>query len=166
MTRLLAIDPGSTHSAYVLYNTRSERIGAHGHVENQEMRRIVKALHLSRVIGNRGAIDHMAFERVRGYGNRSRAGNSVLDTAEWGGRFIECFGGDEYCTGMPRSTVRGHLLSGMNVSSGDAQIRKVLKERFGDAVKGFNNHEFAALAVAVTWAKKYSDSPEDRDGRG
>ncbi len=158
MTRILAIDPGPDQSAYVVYNSTTSHIGAHEHLPNELMRALVKAYHLSRVIGNRGHLDHMAFEYVCGRGKNSRAGNSVINTARWEGRFLECFGGDEYCTGIWRQTVRGCLLYRQNVKSGNAQIRKALKARFGDAVKGFTPHEFAALAVAVTWSEKYSDS--------
>lgn len=160
---VIGIDPGETQSAWVLFD--GERVLQHRHEPNVAVRSMLRGL-----VGDGPTARELAvvIERLEGFGKI--ASRAEYRTAEWAGIFYEAAsaaiasGRVEWLT---RRAIKLHLTGVAN--SKDAQIRDVLMERFpglraqtGPARKLktgglLKSHEWAALAVAVTWL--------DRDGR-
>jgi hypothetical protein len=138
--RILGIDPGTSESAYVIFD--GVRVLEHGYLANAAMKQ--------RLTGNR--YDVLAIERVQFYGV---GGNELRDTIEWVGRF------DAECEAMliPRKDVRLHLCD--TTRCGDPQVRAAILDRFGGRKQaqgtakskgplyGIAKHEWAALAVCI-----------------
>jgi hypothetical protein len=76
VSTILAIDPGNTHSAYVIIDPATRRPLEHDKVHNDEL--------LERISDFYG---HVCIEMVASYG--MPVGAEVFDTCVWIGRFIE-----------------------------------------------------------------------------
>lgn len=149
---ILAIDPGTTESAWVLYSPEKHWV-------------IDKGIEVNEVVNNRfrGAADEfdVAIEMVACYG--MPVGAETFETCLWIGRFIESFGGGEK---VYRKDVKMHLCQSMRAK--DANIRQSLLDSFGAVgggstpqvgtkkqpgpLYGVKSHIWSALAVAVTFA--------------
>lgn len=146
MSEMIAIDPGPTESAYVLFD--GERLIDFGKVGNA---RLLELLHLWR---NGAHIQNCAIEQIKSYG--MAVGAEIFETCVWTGRFMQQFG-PERCDRIPRMTVKVHLCGSSKAK--DANIRQALIDRFGGSAaikKGgplykVSKDTWAALAVAVTW---------------
>lgn len=154
--RVLAIDPGNTHSGYVIYESESKRICVADKVENNYLRHRIDTHY--RVI-----TDHLAIEMIASYG--MAVGASVFDTCVWVGRYIEVYKLDH--TRIYRKDVKMHLCGQPRAK--DANIRQALIDRFpatgGGKVPqigtkhkpgplyGMSGDMWAALAVAITYAE-------------
>lgn len=152
---ILGIDPGTSESAYVIYN--GQRVLEHGYLANAAL--------LQRLTGN--GYGAKAIERVSFYGQT--VGASVFETCEWVGRF------DAEATAMliKRRDVRLHLCD--TARAGDPQVRMAILDRFGGRKQaqgttkargplyGIAKHEWAALAVAIT---AYDQIEKDLNLRG
>lgn len=149
---ILAIDPGTTLSAYVVYD--GERIIEKGHVENDEMLSIVERL------SNDYGVTRLAVEMVACYG--MAVGREVFETCVWIGRFIEAWRRDY--SYVYRKDVKMHLCNSTRAK--DANVRQALLDRFGrtrqEAVGtkkapgplyGVAKDIWAALGVAVTFSE-------------
>ena len=156
MSGILAIDPGSERSAFLLYD--AGRPTMHGILANEEL--VERLLVTGRVWF--GYPDAVAIEQIEPrYG--LQAGWEVLDTARWVGRF------EEACrplrvNRLKRSEILRHLgvvTHGKDRVSADAGVRQALIDRFGGSVAigrkgsegplhGISKDVWAALAVAVT----------------
>lgn len=147
--QLLAIDPGTTHSAFVdLWNGQPVEFG----IEAND----VLAKKIARYLG-----DSIACEIVACYGQP--VGAEVFETCVWIGRFMQSFGTLKRFHRVYRKDVKLHLcntIKGVN----DAVIRQALVDRFGPCkavavgskkspgpLYGMKGDEWAALAVGVTW---------------
>ena len=133
--RVLAIDPGPTESAFVLYD--GERILDHGHWGNVALLNRLK----QRLFGEAYVT---VIEQVEAMG--MSVGKSVFETVFWSGRFAQA---SRPFDRMPRAKVKLHLTGRRNTK--DPDIRAALLKRFGGFPAGFTSHRYAALAVAVTW---------------
>ena len=142
---LLAIDPGPSASAYVVWD--GVRILGKGKYSNQEF--------LGQVEHCRGmANSHCAIEMIASYG--MAVGAEVFETCVWIGRFMERFGPDR-CDRIPRIQIKNHLCHSSRAK--DANIRQALIDRFGPVgsknapgpLFGVAGDVWSALAVAVTW---------------
>lgn len=154
--RILAIDPGSEQSAYVVYEAGN--ILEHDILENDLLRcklvtdRVAKKL----------TFDQMAIEMVASYG--MPVGKSVFETCVWIGRFIEA--SMELRTHkVYRSEVKMHLCNSMRAK--DSNIRQALIDRYPATgggkcpqigtkkqqgpLYGVSKDVWSALAVAVTF---------------
>jgi len=139
---ILAIDPGCTDSAWILY--KDGEIITFGKNLNSEVMNIVK-------FGNG---QHLAVEMIASYG--MPVGKEVFETCVWIGRFLEAWNGDH--TLIYRKDVKMHLCGSMRAK--DANIRQALIDRFGPAgtkkapggTYGISKDVWSALAVAVTYA--------------
>ena len=139
MTQILAIDPGPTQSAYVVYD---EYPDAFGIVPNEEMLREIIPQHTGR---------RLAIEMVASYG--MAVGREVFETCVWAGRFLQAHGGIPIL--VYRKDVKMHLCHSMRAK--DANIRQALIDRFGapgtkkspGVTYGISRDVWAALAVAV-----------------
>lgn len=148
--RLLAIDPGSEKSGWVLY--REGRVEECGVDPNSEILRLVKA----------PVFQDLVIEELQSYGKN--IGKTVLDTARWIGRFQQAY--------FEKTGVESHTLSRVQVkarlcgkvSRGDKEVRRALILRFGGTKEraigtkdqpgplyGVASHAWAALGLAVVF---------------
>ena len=159
--QILAIDPGTTESAYVLYNARRHVIEAKAKIPNAEMHDVFKSTPQSY---------HLVIEMIASYG--MPVGSEVFETCVWIGRFLEQA---ERCglltERMFRKTVKMWLCQTNKAK--DANIRAALIDKFGGSkakaiglkktpgpLYGVKADIWAALAVAVTFAEwRGSESP-------
>ena len=80
---ILAIDPGNTQSAAVLYDTNDKQIMEHMILPNQSM---LEHLHQE-------PYDFLVIEMIACYG--MAVGKDVFETVYWIGRFSQIAGGEE-----------------------------------------------------------------------
>jgi len=142
---ILAIDPGPTQSACVVWN--GTEILEYKTLLNEDMLDIL-------IVGLREQ-DPLVIEQIRSYG--MPVGATVFDTVFWSGRFYQAWEGPVYQ--IPRLKVKQHLCHDSRAK--DSNIRQALIDRFEPelkprqrpkgVLKGLVKDEWAALAVAVTW---------------
>lgn len=157
---ILAIDPGTTHSAIVEFTEQTREILHAAKMSNEHVRQyILKFSHPYQ-------IRHLAIEMIASYGKP--VGEEVFETCLWIGRFIEAFGGDY--TLIKRREIKFHLC-GTDKGVNDAVIRQRLIDLYGgkDAaigrkatpgpLYGFKADMWAALAVGVVWFEKHQPHP-------
>lgn len=146
---ILAIDPGSKESAFIIFDTRNEKIINHGFVSNQQM--------LFNVREGIIEIEELIIESIEGFG--MTAGQEIFDTCFWSGRFCQAFeerGGTFHRIG--RKAIKLHLCG--VTSAKDKDIRESLIYRYGipgiksapGKLYGIAGHCWSALAVAVTYS--------------
>lgn len=146
---LLAIDPGTTHSGFVVLGGIGPRPLNSGVYENGEMLALLKE--------NRNPV---AIEMIASYG--MAVGKEVFETCVWIGRFVQVAGPDRVRL-VYRKDVKMHLCGTPRAK--DANIRQALIDRYGGKAEAIGNvkkpgplygvksHAWAALAVAVTAAE-------------
>jgi hypothetical protein len=145
--RCLAIDPGPTQSAFVLFD--GVRVIDHDLLTNQAL--------LERLIAREFGGDPYVtvIERIEAMG--MSVGESVFETVHWAGRFAQA---SQPFDRVTRRAVKLHLCGTMRAK--DANISQALRDRFGGAsavgrksapgpLYGISSHRWAALAVAITW---------------
>lgn len=144
MIPLLAIDPGTTHSGYVVIDDGGVQLS--GVAENGEMFELIAA-HGSNI----------AIEMIASYG--MAVGREVFETCLWIGRFMQAAGPDHVRL-VYRKDVKLHLCGSPRAK--DANIRQALIDRWGGKAEavgnvkkpgplyGVKSHAWAALGVAVT----------------
>src|SRR5258707_8466005 len=92
-------------------------------------------------------------------------GQETFTTVWWAGRFHEAWPNAQRYQ-LPRRPVKLHLCNSMRAT--DANIRAALIDRFGGSeaiglkrspgpLYGLKGHEFAALAIAITWLETHPD---------
>jgi hypothetical protein len=144
---ILAIDPGSTQSAYVLMsNGLVIEFGKHPNAD------ILKAVRAFRAIHPDGVL---AIEMIASYG--MPVGSEVFDTCVWTGRFVEAWdGGDGRETVYAkRKAVVTHLCGSSKAK--DSNVRQALIDLVGPQgtkknpgpTYGMKADTWSALAVAV-----------------
>jgi len=117
VTNILAIDPGNTHSAYVIIDPATRRPVEHDKVHNDEL--------LERISDFYG---HVCIEMVASYG--MPVGAEVFDTCVWIGRFIEAHA---QITGATPTLVKRHPVKLHHCGSArakDSNIVQALVDRF------------------------------------
>lgn len=154
--RLLAIDPGPTESAYVIYDTESRRPLAFAKLPSGEL--------LYGLSGNDA--DDCAIEMVASYG--MAVGAEVFDTCVWVGRFTERWLRHyTYIRQVPRLVYRRevklHICGDSRAK--DSNVRQALIDRYGGKAKaiglkaspgplyGMTGDCWQALGVAITAAE-------------
>lgn len=136
---ILAIDPGTTHSAFVQY--RAGQVLDHGWIPNAEMRQVL--------IGR--DYDNCAIEMIASYG--MAVGASTFETCLWIGRFVEVARVEPVL--CYRKDIKIFLCGTMRAKDGN--IRQRLLDLVGPQgtkakpgpTYGIKSHTWAALAVAV-----------------
>jgi hypothetical protein len=144
--RILAIDPGTTHSAYVIWDNKAQKILSFDIQENSKL--------LSTLILEE--FDWLAIEMIASYG--MAVGASVFETCVWTGRFIQealytCL----RHTKLYRKDIKMHLCG--NTRAKDGNVKQALIDRLGAPGKkktpgptyGLKKDLWQALAVAVTF---------------
>lgn len=148
--RVLAIDPGDSEGAYVLYDAATEVILDKGKLSNHELRALVARA------GANPVITDFAIEMVACYG--MAVGEDVFETCVWIGRLIEAWRRQHHL--IYRMEVKMHLCK--NSRAKDPNIRQALVDRFGPKgtkknpgkTFGVTADVWSALAVAVTYADR------------
>ena len=147
---ILAIDPGSTESAYVtLRNDYS--IADKDKVQNELMLKLIETS---------GKDVQIVIEIIASYG--MPVGAEVFETCVWIGRFIQA--SNCKVERLYRKEVKLHLCN--SVKAKDSNIIQALKDRFGDkgTVKnkgyfyGFAKDIWQAMAVAITYLDKQKEN--------
>lgn len=145
---VLAIDPGPTQSAWVVWDGTT--ILSKGLETNETVRRMLHCDVLYKP-------DHLVIEQIRSYG--MAVGATIFDTIFWAGRFAEAWittSGLDFSE-LPRWKAKQALCHDMRAK--DANIRQALVDRIGPAgtkkdpgpTYGVKKDMWAALAVAVAW---------------
>lgn len=164
MKKMIAIDPGSSMSAYVLMDADAYRPLQFGKLENDAL------LHSLRdELAGEDVI--VVLERVASFG--MPVGRDVFRTCEWIGRFAQV-ALDRGCSVhyILRSEEKMQLCHDSRAK--DANIRRALIDRFAqhdmrfgkgtrrrpDVFFGFSADVWSAFAVGVTWLDKRADSED------
>lgn len=146
---VLAIDPGPTHSAYVLYDGAKPL--EFGKVPNRWLLDRVECGHFDAPV--------MAVEMIASYG--MPVGREVFETCLYIGRLQQAWRHEQHL--VYRKDVKLHLCHAPRAK--DANIRAALIDRYGGKDKaigkkaspgplyGVTADTWAALAVAVTWSE-------------
>ncbi len=157
MAKILAIDPGATQSAYVVYDEGT--IVRCGILENHKMLAEIDQMCI---------IDHLAIEMIASYG--MAVGKDVFETCLWIGRFIQAWEDDLY-TKVYRKDVKMHLCQSMRAK--DSNIRQAIIDRYEPTgggktpqigtkkepgpLYGVSKDIWAALGVAITFEETCKD---------
>lgn len=151
MTVILAIDPGSEQSAWLVFNTATTGIRSFGITLNglllEELRKLSPD------------VDGIVIEQIESYG--MAVGREVFETVHWSGRFTEAAHPTPVIQ-LPRRAVKVAICG--DTRAKDSNIRIALIDRFGGpAAKGTKaapgplygiaNDVWSALAIAVTYAE-------------
>lgn len=142
--KVMAIDPGSTESAYVFWDCKKHDFIP---VEYFPSKGILKNEWLLTLINfNAEIVDLMAIEMIQAYGYA--VGRSIFETVFWIGRFYE------------RSSIKTKLYTRTMIKSAlggcktDADVRQAIRQRYGEARKGeklegVKTDIWSALAIAI-----------------
>ena len=153
---VLAIDPGSAASGYVLYSAVDQLVLDRGKLENERL--------LAHIYEDDwGGATDLAIEMAQSFG--AKVWDQVFVTTMWVGRFVEAWSAGR---GLPhrlvyRRDVKLHVTGSPRAK--DPQVRACLLERWGGKEKavgtkaqpgplwGVKADSWAALAIAVTFAE-------------
>lgn len=153
MRRILAIDPGSEQSAWLVWAKGVDWfIERFGISPNGDLLASLRA-------GSTG-VDELVIEQIESYG--MAVGREVFDTVHWSGRFTEAAHPLPVAQ-LPRRAVKLAICG--DTRAKDANIRIALLDRFGGAgakgtkahpgpLYGIANDVWSALAIAITWSEK------------
>lgn len=151
VTTVLAIDPGPTKSAFVVWD--GKRILSLDKIENEKL---VSQISQEAEWGHSfssGSIDHLAVEMIASYG--MPVGREVFETCVWIGHFVEAWGGPH--TLVYRREVKLELCNSARAK--DPNVRRALIDLVGPVGTkrepgpcfGVHSDIWAALGVAVTY---------------
>jgi hypothetical protein len=140
---ILAIDPGTTESAYVLWD--GSCLHEKGKIQNETMLEKCETAE---------SAERCVIEKVQSFGKP--VGESTFETVFWSGRFAQAFG-PRRVDRIGRTAVKNHICH--SSSAKDPHIRQALIDRFGEPgtkkkpglLYGVSGDVWAALALAVTW---------------
>lgn len=161
MSLILAIDPGPTESAWVLWDGR--RVVAHGQQPNADVRDMLETSDIA-------DSPTVAIEMIQSFG--MAVGQETFTTCLWVGRFVQAWAyrvGNEPLL-ISRMTVKHHLCH--TALAKDSNIRQALIDRLGapgnksapGPTYGIHKDEWSALAVAITAADQLA-ATNDKDCR-
>ena len=157
---ILAIDPGTLQSAWVLYDSKTKAIMGYG-IENNE------TLLLTGLFECISRPDRMAIEMIASYG--MPVGRTVFDTCVWIGRFIERWDSHKpyYAIRVYRNDIKMFLCGSMRAK--ESNIRQAIIDRYepigGGAIPqigtikqpgplyGISKDKWSAIAVAITYTE-------------
>ena len=147
---VLAIDPGPTESAYVMWS--GDQVLAYAKVRNDNL--VLLLLNPPR------EVEQAVIEKVASFG--MPVGAEVFETVYWSGVFAHAFGLARVDR-ITRNEIKNHLCHSSRAKDGN--IRQALIDRFGGPAAigkkaspgplyGLAGDCWSALAVAVTWWDK------------
>ena len=156
--RIFAIDPGTTNSGFVLFDTRNMEVIEFGIIDNESL------LHRSTWADS----DVVVVEMVASYG--MAVGATTFETVLWIGRFIQyAYSNSIKYDKLYKKVDINPTLCFSNKAT-DANIRQAILDMFPaygggstpqigvknkpGPLYGVSSHSFSALAVALTYALK------------
>lgn len=128
--RLLAIDPGTTESAYVVIDVADRRPLRFGKVPNDELLPWMRAARTQPTLRE---VDHIAIEMVASYG--MAVGREVFETCVWIGKFAEALRWVDHLDLVYRRDIKSHHCH--STKANDSNIKQALVDRFAS---GVSNH--------------------------
>lgn len=148
MNRILAIDPGTSATAFVILE--EEKVLNYGWIPNGEMLEFLRSADLNGCIWGSEMIQNLGM----------CVGREVFETCKFIGRIEEiAYDKGKSCHMIYRKDVKMHLCQSMRAK--DANIRQALLDLWGGKEKaignkknpgplyGLKSHTWAALAIAV-----------------
>ena len=153
---ILAIDPGTTHSAWCILKS-GDVVSAFGKEDNkwllEGLRRTLYGWH---------TVDHVVIEMMSSYGKP--VGNEVFETLVWIGRFMEATTRSYIpCHRITRRETKNYICKGRRKRN-DATVRACLLERYGAGgvnaigtkklpgpLYGVTGDVWSAIAVGIAW---------------
>ena len=173
--RIIAIDPGTEKTAWVVMDTGTKKIIDHGITQNAEMFEVLNKAQGSPDVGHHD-VTHMAIEMIASMG--MAVGQSVFETAVWIGRFVQewitygntyelVYRADEklHLCGNPRakdSNIRTAIMDAYAVGEDGSRIDPVGNKRNPGPLYGISKDVWSAIAVAKV---ALETKPEDRTNR-
>ncbi len=171
---ILAIDPGTTHSGYVWYRTGLlQAVARHEIIPNASIPPMIRQFCVHNGEQDTEPVLHgrstVVIEEFRSYG--AAVGIECLNTVRWSGRFEESAirEGCRRVVFIPRLDVKFALCKQGRAT--DANVRQALIDMFGPGktkaiglkktpgpLYGIKSHEWAALALAVTYSMKMQET--------
>ena len=166
MTKLqLGVDPGTTESAYVLYDKETKQVDEFGKIPNEEL---LAKIHSWRFEQELDA--DFAIEMIASYG--MPVGKTTFETVLWLGRFIEAW--VQYTGASPVRKIYRKTDTCMHMChtarAKDANITAAICDRYGGNMKvakgtkkdpgplfGFSGDVWQAMGVAITAAETKAD---------
>lgn len=169
MSKVIAIDPGNTKSAYCIIDADTLRPQLFGILENEALRKEIRAMKFEEE-------DGATIEMIQSYGNL--IGKDVLDTVFWIGRLYETLRRKVYQKPqlIYRVEEKTHICH--DSKAGDPNIRRALIDRFAkhdfrtgrgtlknpDWFYGFKDDIWAAYAVGLTFIEtKYKNNERSKE---
>lgn len=142
---ILAIDPGTTKSAFVVYDSINKEILERDISDNADILNAIK---------NSYDCDEVVIEMIASMG--MAVGKSVFETCVWIGRFVQkAYDLDKSFSFVYRREEKMFLCGSMKAK--DTNIRQAIIDILGkEKTKGIHNDMWAALAVALTYADRVS----------
>lgn len=139
---ILAVDPGTTHSGWVLFD--GHRVHESGNDANEAVLVMIQ----------RSEADVLAIERFEARG--MPMGEDSIETVIWTGRFVQAWRSPASVRLVKRSTVKLHLCGSSRAK--DPNVRQATIDVVGapglkaspGPTYGVTSHAWQALAVAVT----------------
>lgn len=146
--RVLALDPGTTQSGWVIYDTGAKRVLGSGVRDNEDILRWLPCTPAQ------PHADLLAIERFAAMG--MTVGQEVFDTCEWCGRFRQAWHTPAAVWRVFRRDVKMHLCGDSRAK--DPNIRQAIIDMLGvpgtkkapGPTYGVTSHAWSALAVAIT----------------
>jgi hypothetical protein len=171
VTRVLALDPGTTHTGWVLVDSETGAILGHDKNDNRSLRGVMVNLP--------GALapDLVLIEAMSPRGQR--LGIETMEALRWSGRLEEAARPTPVIR-ISRDAVKRTLLGAANVKGADAAIRQVLIDRYGGAggrqsavgtrkdpgpLFGITADRWAALGLFCAWQDGAPDVETERAER-
>lgn len=153
--KIMAIDPGTTQSAWVQYDTHLRRSVLAHKWDNEDLLRYLR----NKMGSARTECAELVVEEIASYG--MPVGRDVFHTCFWTGRFIEAWAGK--FTLITRMKIKIALCH--NARAKDGNIRQALIDRIGPQgtkknpgpTYGISGDMWSALAVAVAYADPASE---------
>ncbi len=161
--RILAIDPGTTQSAYVMWDGDKEKIIKCGIENNYDLLKILN-------VCSKAYAFTLRIEMVGHYGTGMPAGKSIFETCIWIGAFLHKYGVmhnfKDYL--VLRKTIVTHLCG--STKAKDSNVRQALIDRFGEPgtrkkpgkLYGVKKDIWSALALAVYMSDKRKELQNDK----
>lgn len=156
--KILAIDPGTLKSGYVLFESKGKKVIESGVIENEEL------LHRSAWAD----CDLVAVEGVKSYG--MSVGDTTFETVMWIGRYIQYAVSNKIPHAILYKKVDINPTLCFSNKAKDTNIRQALLDMFEPSgggrypqvgtkgnpgpLFGVSSHAFSALAVAITYCLK------------
>jgi len=157
---VLSIDPGTTQSAFVLYDPVGPRLIKFGKIDNELLKNFLRYGALYELMAFSDLPNKCVIEMIQHYGTGMPAGKEVFETCVWIGKFelaFEIFRSGCEVWKISRPSVKSHICHSARAKDGN--VRQALIDRFGAPgtkkdpgfLYGVSGDIWSALAVAVTW---------------